>query len=92
MLKHYYDEKAPQLFRVANRWHKNWQVPLDPERFEPLVEWQTTIKRFTVDKDSRRGLQDGVKLMDQLARVIYDDTGLKCFNDLHLDLAVDDVG
>jgi len=37
MLKHFYDEEQPQLFKVTNKNHKNWVIPFSAERFEPLV-------------------------------------------------------
>lgn len=56
MLKHFYDESAPQMIKLQNR-HKNWQTPLDAAMFDPEDIWQTKISRFQIDSVSHRNLQ-----------------------------------
>jgi hypothetical protein len=42
MLKHFYDETSPQLFKLTNK-HKSWQMPLEEAQFDPDELWQTKV-------------------------------------------------
>ena len=50
------------------------------------------MQRHFVDPNSNnRNLKNGVEVLPQVARCLFGDAHMKCFDDLRVDLAVDDV-
>lgn len=50
------------------------------------------MQRLFVDPNSNnRNLKNGVGVLPQVARCLFDGAKVKCFDDLRVDMAVDDV-
>jgi hypothetical protein len=51
----------------------------------------TKIDRLQIGPNSKQNLQYGATILDQIAKHLYQEAGLKCFDDLRVDLGVDDT-
>ena len=84
------ETQPPLMFKITNKFHPNFQLPIKEEEFDQEELWKFEMRRVEQTEINRnRDLRVCCETLDGIAKLLYDALGVDCFDDLRLEFILD---